>query len=550
MTMDHGYSLQDVLRCHCCDKPDPPFHCDICATYLCEACKKIHLSDESKIHKVVPFKMRRCFSTCQNHFSKICECFCAKCKISICEQCVLSEEHSGHGIVDVMEKLKRQKLVLQRDKYELEKFLYPQYQEIASFILAQKVDCEENSNKLTTAINKYGEHLHREIDIVIKKLKSDLYEWDSKYMDALKKQEYDIKQTISEIRQSIADHNKLMNSNDVSRVSAYTSRIAQFRKLPPKLTISSPSFTPQKISKGIYQQVGFLSAFSISTENRDYVRPPDRAFIDKPQIINEIATMFPESSELHSMSCLSDEEIWTCGQYDDAMRLYNIDGQLVQEIRTRSGNSPKGITVTPSGNLVYTDYFDRTICIVHNARVNKLIKRPGWKPLNLCSTSSGDLLVILMSIRNERTKVVRFSDFKEKQTIQYDNERKPLYSSGPFDKYICENRNRDICVSDLTNSLVVVVNQAGKRRFTYPEHSSTITKTFSPYGINTDSQSRILTADGSTRSIHVLDQNGEFLRYIDNCNLQLPSGLCIDNRDNVFVAERYTRNVKKFEYYK
>ncbi|XP_078331230.1 uncharacterized protein LOC144625055 [Crassostrea virginica] len=415
---------------------------------------------------------------------------------------------------------------MHKDLQNLEKYIYPKYQEAATNIPVQRADVNKRSQKLTTALDKQGEALHTEIDTIIQGMKSDIDDMDAHHIAAIDQQEVAINHTIPEITQAILDLKRLLDTSDVCLVSEYTSRTEEFRSLPAQFQVTLPTFTPQEINREqIHQQIGPLSKLAITF------------LLDEPRILTDIQTEYTEwSSRLRSVSCLSDSELWTCGD-DNILRLYNLQGELLRSVPTKSGIPPQDIAVTRSGDLVYTDY--RSINLVSGTQIQTLITLRGWRPYGLCSTSSGDLLVIMTSNDEKQTKVVRYSGSTEKQSIQWDDQGKPLYKSGGFYiyKYLSENRNSDICVADCHARAVVVVSAAGKLRFRYTGPPSIPRESFCPYRITTDGRGNILSSDHDIHRIHIIDKDGHFLRYIHNCGLQSTCGLCVDSRDYLFVAE-------------
>ncbi|XP_078321717.1 uncharacterized protein LOC111112040 [Crassostrea virginica] len=559
MTMDPRHSAQDVVRCALCRDAVAPLYCNVCHTHLCGDCVEKHFSDKSKVHTVVPleqFLSTLNYPKCPTHPTKQCDLHCEQCDIAICTSCISSGKHIGHKQLEIFADFENKMEVLRRDLQELEKSIFPKYQESAAIFKTQKTDQLKHSQKLTSELNKQGEALHREIYNIIQRKQAEIDEMNAKHLAAIEKQEDETNKALHEIKQVIQDLKSLLDTSDVGLVSKYRSRIAEFRKLPNKLKISLPNFLPQKINREeLLKQIGSLSPLSIETEEQGYTvpssgaesSPPARPLLDVTLLITDIPTT--GYGRLLNVSCLSDEEIWTSGD-SKIMKLYNLKGELLKSIQTKSGTEPEDIAVTRSGGLVYADYNSRSINLVSGTQIQTLIRLRGWRPWGLNCTSSGDLLVIMTSDDGKQTKVVRYSGSTDKQTIQRDDQGKPLYSSGDNTKYLSENRNSDICVADYKAGAVVVVSAAGELRFRYTGPPSTTRGSFYPFSITTDSQANILTADSLNHRIHIIDQDGLFLRFIHNCGLQDPWGLCVDSRDNLFVAEYWTGKVKKLQYYK
>uniref|UniRef100_K1PV05 Tripartite motif-containing protein 2 n=1 Tax=Magallana gigas TaxID=29159 RepID=K1PV05_MAGGI len=142
----------------------------------------------------------------------------------------------------------------------------------------------------------------------------------------------------------------------------------------------------------------------------------------------------------------------------------------------------------------------------------------------------------------KQSKVVRYAGAIKKQAIQFNEKGERLYSSSSF-KYICENKNLDICVADKVENAVVVVSHSGLLRFIYTGHSSQMS--FTPVGIATDSTCLILVVDHDHQIIHAVNQDGQFIGYIENCNLQSPWGIYVDSKDRLFVAESLTGQLSR-----
>ena len=132
--------------------------------------------------------------------------------------------------------------------------------------------------------------------------------------------------------------------------------------------------------------------------------------------------------------------------------------------------------------------------------------------------------------------------------FQYDSEGKDLYNSNCSEYFMTENINRDICVSDTT--ALVVIDKLGNLRFRYHgKVFDTFKKPFTPRGITTDRRGNILIADLDNMFIHLLDQDGNFVRYI-TCGGSLDKIIDVscDKNGRVWVAERDTAKVKCIKY--
>jgi tripartite motif-containing protein 2/3 len=471
---------------------------------------------------------------CPKHDDKNCEVYCEECDIPVCITCISSGKHNGHSLADLLDKINLKQQGARKGIEELESKICPQLEAMISNDQTERVRLESHYEKLATVVDQHGEVWHREINAIVKRQKSGIQERKTRHLAAHDKHTDQIKRAIADTKEDIQKLKRVVGSNDISLTSDYKSRIDDFKTFSPKVEVTLPTFCAPAINtEKLKEMFGSLSTISTAAATQ---------MLDEPLLTATIDTGY---KDLYGAACLSDGEVWTCG--DKIMKLINFQNEVLKTIQTKSGINQRDIAVTREGNLAYTDMETRTINIMKRKQLPTVIKLDGWIPFNICSTSSGDLLATMVSDDNTKSRVVRYigSIGSKTQIIQYDDQGQPLYSIAG---HVSENRNLDVCVADRKAGALIVVNQAGKLRFRYVGHPSNTKSSFSPFGITTDSQSRILTADHSNDCVHILDQDGQFICYIDNCHVQRPIGLCVDAKGYLILTEWYTSKVKKIQY--
>ncbi|XP_065930875.1 uncharacterized protein [Magallana gigas] len=218
----------------------------------------------------------------------------------------------------------------------------------------------------------------------------------------------------------------------------------------------------------------------------------------------------------YHISCVTSDRVWVSDRYN--LMLTDTTGVPLHRVED-SWSGDRGLhTVNSESELIYID---------RNYNINKLSKDMKttttfiftyytWEPRCVYwSPSTGDLLVGMCNDDTETGKVTRYNQSGQlAQTIQNDNTGRGLYREP---NYITENNNGDVVVSD--SSAVVVTERGGRHRFSYtgPPSGSVLR----PRGICTDALSHILVCDYRTKTVQMIDRDGQFLSHL----LIRPSGI-------------------------
>lgn len=570
--MDLRTTAQDVYLCELCNKEMVEMKCLLCPFKLCKACVGNHIAEDPNKHKIVNYEDRNrtlILPICDIHLQERCKNYCQECEKAVCPTCISSDIHVGHKFPIISQIFYSKKEIIKTDIEELEQTVYPFYEGIVTHVESELAEIKTNYETLEQTIEKQRITWHEEIDTVFNKLKRESMDMRKIQLKALNVQLEKLKVLLAEVHGAIDSNKDLQNSSNVSESLLYISRNQAFKQFPAKLEVSVPLFLSQPINiDSISEIFGVITGFCISKLKDGYklttpsanavfsdkqnetVEIPRKLLRRKPEIesIFDTDVRYPEK-----LARQNDGKLWVAGN-DSTLKLFQkvplnngilhfgFFGQYkpVTLKELKKGNGPTDIAVTRTCELIFGHNLENIVHILKQDKTEVLINLYDWKLLSLCITSSDELLVAMTDDRKYRCRVVRYEGSEERQIIQYDEEGKSLYTSGMLRKYVKENQNGDICVADCNAGAVVVTDRAGKFRFRYTGSTSDSSQKkakFSPMGITTDSQAHILVSD--LNIIHIVDMDGQFLRFLDISFSGSSLRLATDKNDNLLVAEEF-----------
>ncbi|XP_062610735.1 E3 ubiquitin-protein ligase TRIM45-like [Saccostrea cucullata] len=520
---------QDVITCDLCDNPTEQF-CNNCQVSLCVDCVSKHVDSRKSLpHEIVPFKNRK--------KPMVCEAYCQQCDGPVCFKCIL-DNHKGDDGVELSKVVANKKEEIEKDTNEIETVIIPKCEKREKETKVRASKCTAKYEELEEETEEHRILWHKEVDTIFNKFCCLIKSLRDDHLHTLETHQNDLKTLIPEMKKTVERNKEILNNDRLSEVINYKSNIIEYRNIQTDIHFEIPSLNA-KIVQGSELKIEVGGYMSTLTHNLD---------LFTSELNKVIATIPTKVKPLLKVVCVGSDKAWISGK-DTTIYCVDIHGEVQDSIKTASLERPTDITLTKQGDLIYTDYKNKTLNIVRQGRIEVLVTtQEGWKPRGLCATGSGDVLVNLYN--GSRNKIVLFQGQTVKQEIYKDGNGKEIFKRGKFKLLLSENNNEDICISDPNANMVIVLDNVGCVRFRYDGTPARKEEVFCPSQVVTDSMNQIIVADYNNDCLHILDENGQFLRCVNSCELNSPYGLSVDTEGRIWVGLCYSGEIKVIQYMK
>ncbi|XP_065939203.1 uncharacterized protein [Magallana gigas] len=533
--MDPASTTYKVHQCSKCPG-DTEYFCESCPCDLCQKCKENHVKNLKTIHhNVATYRDKFNYipkqELCVRHPSNVFRKYCEHCQVPVCDSCF---GHKSHRFPVSLFRQSKHKILSLRGAYK------PKQQQHRGTIhtirsealfyrpvlLPRITDdiktCRTEFSRYQSEMLTKAQRLKDLINYVVYDLLNNVF-CDFNFKHRCLKQMIETNRHIV----SLQTYVHMYEQSTFSALQFLSYIKTALPQIHLTLHTSQLSMTESLNKEDVMES---LSAIQITERGNRRVGNQCLLKLTSGAEFHQSLTVTGVYRCYH-ISCVTSDRVWVSDHINNLM-LTDTTGVPLHRVKDSCrGLYGKGLhTVNSESELIYID---------RNYNINKLSKDmkttttfiertdSTWRPWCVYwSPSTGDLLVGSQMYRRYRMKswigkVTRYNQSGQlTHTIQKDNTGLGLYSEP---NYITENNNGDVVVSDLhkddESGAVVVTERGGKHRFSYTGHPSG--SGLRPCGICTDPLSHILVCDDITKTVQMLDRDGQFLSHL----LIRPSGI-------------------------
>ncbi|XP_065938679.1 tripartite motif-containing protein 3 [Magallana gigas] len=539
------------------------FYCNDCHQPMCEQCRDEHQKNKkTKNHEVVLYKLRKRqlpVEKCNIHPTKEIDLLCRECQIPVCSKCTGSKEHRGHLFTNLEIVFDEKVSIYNKEIANIRSYFEPTSQDLKKEIAEDVTEIKKIMEGVRTSMKAEAEAVKKLVDTVTSDKIEQVDKIEQSLLQTLNGQNQEIDDYINSLNDLIKTYYGYLSPSNIEQLTfALKSENLIIPSIPETSKPLPPVFTAGQYSKeDVAKLLGRITVPNTKLENRKIKpmetastqlkptgkqRKQDREKYDVKQTLSlSPSVTVPGVDDVLHISLGKSGRLWVS---DDVGNLVQTDlqGNQLQKIQT-SGRDEGYHTVTQDGDLIYTDKDNKVINrITPDNTITEFIKKGDWAPISIHSSHiNGDLLVGMET--NGEAKVTKYNKIgTEIQNIQRDNKGQVLYS---YPRYITENINGDVCVSDYNKHAVLVVDKSGQHRFSYTGQGSGL----GPYGICTDVLGHILVCDDISETVHFLDKDGQFLSLLltSQQGVDYPLSVCVDDENNLWVGQ-LTNTVTVYKY--
>nr|XP_034309995.1 uncharacterized protein LOC117683909 [Crassostrea gigas] len=510
-------------KVHQCSKcpGDTEYYCVSCPCDLCPQCKENHVKDLQTIdHDVVSHHDKINYiprqEICVRHPSNVYIKYCEPCELPVCYHC---RKHRKHTQIDVNTayKIKRQQHRGTIHTIRSEALFYRPV--LLPRIKTDFKTCHTEFSLYQSKMLTKAQTLKHLIDYIQKDFMSNVFcDFDFKHRCLKQKKEMIIHIV------SLQRYVYIYEQRRVIRPLQFLSSIkTALPRTHPTLHTCQLSMIESLNKEDV------MESLSIQITERGNRRVGNQWLLKLTSVpeFHQSLTVTGVGSCLH-ISCVTSDRAWVSDHRYNII-LTDTTGVPLHCVENSCSSNNNGFhTVNSESELIYID---------QNYNINKLSKDMKtitsfleqtdstrgprcvyWSP------STGDLLVGMCYIHTGTGNVTRYNQSGQlTQTIQHDNTGRGLYS---IPHCITDNNNEDVVVSDYR--AVVVTERGGRHRFSYTGHPSE--SGLVALGICTDALSHILVCDYKTKTVQMLDKDGQFLSHLltESQEMGGPWGLSYD----------------------